>query len=669
MVVYYFKKIMYITNERLVLHMKLPQGKEQIIKSVLITGGVLAGIVLIVLLVFTVSAFSLDISVLENPLPKPLIVYDKNDVVISERSTVKFAAVPIETIPEVFIDAITSVEDKRFYDHSGVDIRGIIRSLWRNTKAGEIVEGGSTITQQLSKNLFLTTEQTYSRKFKEAITALRIEGKYSKDEILELYLNQIYFGEGVWGIQNAAQMYFGKDIEAVTLEEAALLAALPKAPTIYSPFANYDKAKERRDLILGLLFDEGTIDQNKYDQAIATDIVLRTKELVEASGSYPSYVDHVIDEAINTLGLSEEQVLIGGLNIYTTLDPVVQNAIEATYANDALFPESSADELIQSGAIVLDPSTGAIRGLIGYRGQYYYRGYNRATELIRQPGSSIKPLAVYGPALENGYNKNSELMDEETDFNGYVPNNYDRTYHGKVSLYQALINSYNIPAVAVLNDIGIDKGIAFLESVGIPVHEDDHNLSLALGGMTNGVSPLEMAQAYSIFPNGGVMNTAHSIRKITTNDGNLLAEGIIDSVIVTTPEVAYAMTDMLMGVINEGTGRGAAIGRPVAGKTGTTELPAIDTFEGLSGSRDAWFVGYTPELVTAVWVGYDTLDPSLIMQSSGGSHPASIFQSIMTLSLENIPVSSFEKPKGYKDDPKPDKKDSPGKGKDKKKNN
>ncbi|MCD4714929.1 MAG: PBP1A family penicillin-binding protein [Clostridiales bacterium] len=649
--------------------MKLPQGKEQIIKSVLITGGVLAGIVLIVLLVFTVSAFSLDISVLENPLPKPLIVYDKNDVVISERSTVKFTAVPIETIPEVFIDAITSVEDKRFYDHSGVDIRGIIRSLWRNTKAGEIVEGGSTITQQLSKNLFLTTEQTYSRKFKEAITALRIEGKYSKDEILELYLNQIYFGEGVWGIQNAAQMYFGKDIEAVTLEEAALLAALPKAPTIYSPYTNYDKAKERRDLILGLLFEEGTIDQDKYDRAIATDIVLRTKDLVEASGSYPSYVDHVIDEAINTLGLSEEQVLIGGLNIYTTLDPVVQNAIEATYANDALFPESSADELIQSGAIVLDPSTGAIRGLIGYRGQYYYRGYNRATELIRQPGSSIKPLAVYGPALENGYNKNSEIMDEETDFNGYVPNNYDRTFHGKVTLYQALINSYNIPAVAVLNDIGIDKGIAFLESVGIPVHEDDHNLSLALGGMTNGVSPLEMAQAYSIFPNGGVMNTAHSIRKITTNDGNLLAEGITESVIVTTPEVAYAMTDMLMGVINEGTGKGAALDRPVAGKTGTTELPAIDTFEGLSGSRDAWFVGYTPELVTAVWVGYDSLDPSLIMQSSGGSHPASIFQSIMTLSLENIPVSSFEKPKGYKDDPKPDKKDSPGKGKDKKKNN
>ncbi len=649
--------------------MKLPQGKDQIIKSLLIGGGLLAGLVLIVILIFTVSAFSLDISVLENPLPKPLIIYDKNDAVISERSTVKFAAVPIETIPDVFIEAITSVEDKRFYDHSGIDVRGIIRSLWRNTKAGGIVEGGSTITQQLSKNLFLTKEQTYTRKFKEAITALRIESKYSKDEILELYLNQIYFGEGVWGIQNAAQMYFGKDIESVTLEEAALLAALPKAPTIYSPYANYEKAKERRDLILGLLYDAGTIDEQNYNQAVATDIVLRTKELVQTNGLYPSYVDHVIDEAINTLGLSEEVVLIGGLNIYTTLDPVVQNAIEATYANDALFPESSADELIQSGAIVLDPTTGAIRGLIGYRGQYYYRGYNRATELIRQPGSSIKPLAVYAPSLENGYNKNSELIDEETDFNGYVPNNYDRTFHGKVTLYQALINSYNIPAVAVLNDIGIDKGIAFLKAVGIPVDKNDHNLSLALGGMTNGVSPLEMAQAFSVFPNAGVMNTAHSIRKITTNDGDLLVKGITESVTVTTPEVAYAMTDMLMGVINEGTGKGANLGRPAAGKTGTTELPAIEAFKGLSGTRDSWFVGYTPELVTAIWVGYDTLDPSLIMQSTGGSHPASIFQSIMLISLENTPVSSFEKPKGYKDDTKPEKKETPGKGKDKKNKN
>ncbi|PKM65163.1 MAG: penicillin-binding protein [Firmicutes bacterium HGW-Firmicutes-2] len=502
----------------------------------------------------------------------------------------------------------------------------------------------------LPKNLFLTSEKTYTRKFKEVVTALRIESKYSKDEILELYLNQIYFGEGVWGIQNAAQMYFGKDIEGVTLEEAALLAALPKAPTTYSPFNNIELAKERRDLILGLLYESGTIDEEEYSQAMATDILLRTRELVETNEAYPSYVDHVIDEAINILGLGEDLVLIGGIHIYTTLDPVVQNAIELTYVNDTLFPESSNDEQIQSAAIVIESSSGAIRGLIGHRGQYYYRGYNRATELVRQPGSAIKPLAVYGPALDNGYNKKSVLIDEKTDFNGYVPSNYDRVYHGKVSLYQALIHSYNIPAVALLNEIGIDKGIAFLKSVGIPIHKDDHNLSLALGGMTEGVSPLEMAQAYSSFPNGGIMNTAYTIRKITKNNGDLLVDGIIESVKVMTPESAYAMTEILMGVIEEGTGKAATLGRPAAGKTGTTQLPAIDAFKDLLGTRDAWFIGYTPELVTAVWVGYDTLDPKLIMQSVGGSHPAGIFQSIMLLSLENMPKTSFEKPKGYKED-------------------
>ncbi len=648
--------------------MKLSQNKIRIIKGLLISSGLFASILVIVFLVMVSSVYLMDISSLENPLPKPLVIYDKDDVVISERSTVKFTAVPIESIPDQFIQAILAVEDKRFYEHSGIDIRGIMRSLLRNLKAGGIVEGGSTITQQLSKNLFLTTEQTYTRKFKEAITALRIEGKYSKDEILELYLNQIYFGEGVWGIQDAAQMYFGKDIESVTLEEAALLAALPKAPTSYSPYKNIEKAKERRDLILGLLYDAGSIDEHAYTQAISTDIILRTKPLVETSGAYPSFVDHVIDEAINTLGISEEIVLIGGINIYTTLDPVVQNAIEATYANDALFPESSSEELIQSAAIAIEPSSGAIRGLIGYRGQYFYRGYNRATELKRQPGSSIKPLAVYGPALENGYNKNSELIDEETDFNGYVPHNYDGTYHGRVTLYQALINSYNIPAVALLNEIGIDKGINFLKATGIPVHKDDYNLSLALGGMTEGVSPLQMAQAYSSFANAGVMNTAHTIRKITTNEGELMANGFSESVTVMTPESAYALTEILMGVIDEGTGKAAALGRPAAGKTGTTELPAIDVFKGLEGVRDTWFVGYTPELVTAVWVGYDTLDPKYLMQSVGGSHPASIFQSIMLQSLENTPISSFEKPKGYKDEGKPEKENKPGKGKKKKKN-
>jgi penicillin-binding protein 2A len=637
--------------------MNSKQNINRFKKGFIILSIVSLGIMLLTLGMMTASAYQLDISSLENPLPMPLVIYDRNDNVVAERSTVKFTAVPLSSVSETFITALIAVEDKRFYEHSGVDIRAIMRSFLGNLKAGSIVGGGSTLTQQLAKNIFLSSERTYTRKFTEAITAIRIDAKYSKDEILELYVNQIYFGEGVWGVQNAAQMYFGKNIQDLTLAESALLAGLPKAPTNYSPYKNMAKSMERRNLVLGLLYDQGLINKTEYEDALSQEIVLRNRDLDGEITSFPSYVDYVIDEAINKLGLNEEYLLIGGLHIYTTLDPVVQNSIENTYADDSLFPESSDKELIQSAAIVIDPSTGAIRGLIGQRGKYYYRGYNRATELKRQPGSSLKPLAVYGPALENGYNRNSTLMDEKTDFDGYTPNNYNGTFQGKVTLYQALIQSLNIPAVALLDKIGIEKGLEFLEKSGIPLNKDDQYLSIALGGMTDGVSPLEMAQAFSLFPNLGTRNEAYAIRKVTTNTGTVLKEVTPKSIVVMKPENAYAMTDILMGVVKEGTGKNAELGRPTAGKTGTTQLPSIDAFKDIDGTRDAWFIGYTPELVTAVWVGYDTLDTSLIMHSTGGNHPAKIFQSIMLKSLKNTSATSFEIPKGYKDADKSKKED------------
>jgi penicillin-binding protein 2A len=314
-----------------------------------------------------------------------------------------------------------------------------------------------------------------------------------------------------------------------------------------------------------------------------------------------------------------------------------------------LFPANTGEALVQSAAVVIDPSSGGIRGLIGYRGKYFYHGFNRATQLKRQPGSSIKPLAVYAPALEKGYTPNSILMDEKTDFDGYSPSNYNDSYQGKVSLYDALIHSINVPAVALLNEIGVEAGIDFLKKTGIPLHADDRNLSIALGGFTEGVSPLDMAQAFSTFPNLGSMYQAHAITKITTGTGEVLLEVVQEAVEVMKPENAYTMTTMLMGVVEEGTGKNAALGRPTAGKTGTTELPLTEDFKGISGARDAWFVGYTPELVTAVWVGYDKLDPNYVMSSSGGNHPALIFQSIMSKALLNTPISSFLIPENYRE--------------------
>lgn len=643
---------------------KLSKKIYTIIKLLLIVGVICIGIILIPLTRLTLSAYKVDLSILAEPLPKSLIISDKDGEVVSELSSAKFTSVPLSEIPDILVSAIVAVEDKRFYSHSGVDIVGIGRSIWRNIGAGSIVGGGSTITQQLAKNLFLTSEQTYTRKIKEAVIAFRIESKYDKDEILELYLNQIYFGEGKWGVQDAAMVYFGKNVQDITTSEAGLLAALPKAPTHYSPFQNMEKAKERRDLVLNMLFDQNIINKDELENALNEEIILNYKKLSELGGEFPSYADYVIDEAINKYGFNEEYILKSGLQIYTQIDPIVQRSIETVYGIDELFPVSSGEELVQSGSIVIDPYTGGIRGLVGYRGNYFYRGFNRATQLKRQPGSTIKPLAVYAPALEKGYKQSSMLVDKKTDFDGYTPTNFNNVYQGTVSVYNALVNSINVPAVALLSEIGVETGIEFLKKSGIQLHENDRNLSIALGGFTEGVSPLEMAQAFSIFPNLGTMKKAHAITKIVSSTGEILLEVEEESVEVMKPENAYTMTLMLMGVVKEGSGKNAALNRPTAGKTGTTQLPSTEEFKGKSGARDAWFVGYTPELVTAVWVGYDRNDPNFVMKSSGGNHPANIFKAIMSNALEDIKVSSFEIPKNYK----PEKKEKKGKKEEKKRN-
>lgn len=636
---------------------RLPKKMNTIIKILLIVVAICFGIMLISLTMLTVSAYNEDISILAEPLPKSLVIIDKDGEVVSELSSSKFTSVPLSEIPDILVSAIVAVEDKRFYSHSGVDILGIGRSVWRNLGAGSIVGGGSTITQQLAKNLFLTAEQTYTRKIKEAIIAIRIESKYNKDEILELYLNQIYFGEGKWGVQDAAMVYFGKDIKDITLSEAGLLAALPKAPTHYSPFQNMEKAKIRRDLVLNILFDQEIINKDELEAAVNQDIIVSYGEQNSLGGEFPSYVDYVIEEAINKYGFNEADILKGGLQIYTQIDPIVQRSIEAAYAIDELFPTNSGEELVQSGSVVVDPYTGGIRGLVGYRGKHYYRGFNRATQLKRQPGSAIKPLAVYAPALEKGYKPSSMIVDKKTNFNGYTPTNLNRVYQGSVSVYNALVHSINVPAVALLNEIGVETGLEFLKKTGIPLHENDWNLSIALGGFTEGVSPLEMAQAFSIFPNLGTMKKAHAITKITSSSGKVLLEVEEEAVEVMKPENAYTMTQMLIGVVKEGSGKNASLNRPTAGKTGTTQLPPTEEFKGVSGMKDAWFVGYTPELVTAVWVGYDKNNPNFVMQSSGGDHPAKIFNTIMSNALQDIKVSSFEIPKGYKEEGKKDKPD------------
>lgn len=591
----------------------------------------------------------LDISKLNDPLPEPTFIYDRYGQPVSQLSSAKLTPIPLEQIPIDLRHAIVAIEDQRFYDHTGVDIRSIFRALIRNVSKGDTVEGGSTITQQLVKNLFLGSEKTMQRKINEAAYAIKIERTYSKDEILEMYLNQIYFGEGVWGVQQAAEMYFGKNVVDLDLPEIALIAALPKAPTHYSPFKNKDKALERRNLVLSLMLDQGYINQDQFEAAKASPIQLSQGKGNELKGKYASYVDYVMEEAISRYGFTEEQLLTGGLRIYTNLDLIVQQSMEAVYTDDQFFPESKEDQLIQSGAVVLDPYTGAIRGLMGSRGDHVFRGFNHATQLKRQPGSTLKPLAVYTPAFERGYSPNSILYDGELNIDGYRPRDWDNRTRSYVYLHEAVTQSWNIPAVWLLNEIGVQVGIDTLNKMGIPLTDEDRNLSIALGGLHQGISPLQLAQAYSVFPNMGKVKDAHAVTRITTKDGITLIEAQVNEVEVFTAKSAYQMNLLLQNVVQGGTGKRALLNRPTAGKTGTTQLPDTKEFAGVigKGEKDAWFVGYTPEYVAAVWMGYDKTDREHYLNTSGGAHPAMVFKEILSRSLQNTPVTQFQVPEGW----------------------
>lgn len=599
------------------------------------------GLFLCGLIVLNVLISSKDVSKLEEPEPRPTFIYDQNGEIASKISNSKIEGVRLDEMPEALIEAVISVEDQRFNKHRGLNYFGIARAFTQNLLKGEVVAGGSTITQQLSKNMFLTQERTYSRKFKELLITKKIERTYSKDAIMERYLNQIYFGEGAWGVQRAAQIYYGKDVSELTLSESATLAGLIKAPSHLSPYKNMEKSVERRNLVLTLMKNEGYISQAEFDEAIGQEIILSNQDVMDYIGKYPYYVDHIIDEAVSKHGVSKNEVLAGGLHIYTELNPIIQDALEEVYQEDGHFPNSKPDQLIQSASVFLNPKTGGISALVGGRGDYAYGRFNNATELIRQPGSTFKPLAAYTAALEKGYQISDLLPDEPININGYAPQNVDKKFRGEVTMYDAVAHSYNIPPVWLLQKIGIEKGVGTVERFGIPLEKEDHNPGLALGGLRKGTSPLRMAQAFSTFANNGVMMEAHAITEIRDSEGEVIVKGQENPVQVTDAVVAQQMTYMLQGAVEVGTGKSARIpGMEVAGKTGTTQLP----FTGVSGSKDHWFVGYTPDIVGAVWLGYDQTDTEHYLTSTSGLTAAPIFQQVLSRISSELPTKAFDLP-------------------------
>lgn len=598
----------------------------------------LAGFVVVFLIGINIAIAMTDVDSLAKPVDQPTIIYDRygrvaSKIMLSNREEVKF-----QQIPPDLIHAVIATEDRRFYEDGGFDYIGTLRALWVNLLAGKTVQGGSTLTQQLAKNEFLTQDRTLERKLKEFLYAEKIARTYTKNQILEMYLNRIYFGEGAWGIKQAARIYFGKDVNQLTLGESAMLAGMIKAPSALSPYKHFNQAIERRNVVLRLMKEQGYITEQQMKQAENQDIVLERKNQDPYNGKYPWYVDAIIQEAISKYGLTANEVLHGGLRIYTELDPRMQQAAEAVYNDESLFPPSKRDQLIQSGAVMLDPSTGGIRALVGGRGEYVFRGFNHATQLKRQPGSALKPLAVYTPALENGWQIGSILKDEPMDFGGYRPQNHDGRYLGQRTMYEAVIDSANVPAVWLLQQIGIDKGVDALERFEIPLTAEDRQLGLALGGLIEGTSPLKMAQAFAVFPNNGMMVEAHTIRKIETADGEQLGRWYKKVTRVTSKNVAQAITYLLRGVVVEGTGKQAQIpGREVAGKTGTTEMSGTN-----NGNKDNWFIGYTPQLVGAVWLGYDKTDAQHYLNTAGGDSAAVIFREMMSRALAGEPVMRFQ---------------------------
>ncbi|MBP2239792.1 penicillin-binding protein 2A [Cytobacillus eiseniae] len=600
-------------------------------------------LILLTLLLFTILFFAFiaataNVETLKDGLKQSTVIYDKNEDVASNLATNRSEGIQIEELPDYVKNAIVAIEDERFYDHNGFDIKGIARAFFKNIFAGRITGGGSTITQQLTKNALLSSEKTYRRKIEELFLAVEIEKNYKKDEILQMYMNQVYFGSGAWGIGQAANKYFNKNAKDLTISESAMLAGLLQSPSARDPFKHYDRALERRNVVLGKMKEHNMISESEYEQAIADKIQLNEGSGSYIERSYPYYVDAVLDEAINQYGLTQEEIFTRGYRIYTELDQNLQESLEKVYEKDSLFPKGKNGMLVQSGAVLLNPQSGGVRALVGGRGDYVFRGFNRATHIKAQPGSTLKPLAVYTPALEEGYDESSILKDEPIVFDNYSPENATKEYSGNVTMYKAIEESLNIPAVWLLDQIGLEKGLDALNRFGIPLEDEDEYLGIALGGMHKGISPMKLAEAYSTFPNGGKKHDAHLITKIVGPTGNIIVERKKKTVKVTSKKVANQMTSMLLNVVESGTGKGTKIdGVNLAGKTGTTQLPYKD----INGTKDQWFVGYTPNIVGAVWLGYDLTDREHYLSSSSSKTVVPLFKEIITQSLPYIEQEDF----------------------------
>jgi penicillin-binding protein 1A len=563
-------------------------------------------------------------------------IYSSDGVLLTEFFLEKRDPVPIKIIPDFLKKALIVTEDRSFYRHSGIDLKGIFRAVFRDIKAGGFVEGASTITQQLAKTLFLKPRKSLLRKAKEAFLSFQIERRYTKDEILELYLNQVYFGSGAYGVESAARIYFGKPVSDLNLPECALLAGLPRSPSRYSPLVDPDLAVKRRNIVLRQLKDTGVITQTDYDTAKEASLHLAEQNITSVRAPY--FIEYVKKFLENTIGSS--RLYKEGLRVVTTLNFKMQHMAELAVEKGLSDLEKRMkrqrikDSDPQGALISLDVPSGGILAMVG-GSDFSKTTFNRATNAKRQPGSAFKPI-VYAYAVEQGFPQNKIILDAPVAFNVgnrekyWQPKNFSGNYEGEMTLRKALALSKNIPAVRLIEMLGPSSVAGFANTLGIesPLSQD---LSLALG--TSEVTLMNLTAAYSVFPNKGKLIEPYGVTEVIDKAGRLVWRVKPQERIAISRATAAIMTDMLRSVIQDGTGRKAKpIQRPVAGKTGTT-----DEF------KDALFIGFSPSITTGVWVGQDAF--TTIGKGETGARAAlPIWIDFMTEALNDKPLQYFDIP-------------------------
>ncbi len=575
-------------------------------------------------------------------VPETLIIYDKEGNEVSRmHGPEDRVKISIDEVPDIVQKAFISAEDARFYDHIGIDFIRIAGAAWEDIKAGAYVQGASTISQQLVKLSHLTSKKTMSRKLEEAVLAYQMEQAFSKDEILEMYLNYVYFGGGYYGLEAAAQGYFGISASELSASQGALLAGILKSTSNYAPHLDLDASVRRRDIVLRLMRDYGYLSEEEYI-ACKNEPVIITRGTRQEMRGY--YIDYALRSACDVLNISMDELLTGGYRLYTAMNTNVQLRCAELFEDEAMFPTKDC----QAALVLVNAKTGYVEALMGGRDNEIALAYNRATEIRRQPGSVIKPIMVYAPALESfGFTASTMLLDTPTDFNGYMPKNYGDRYNGWVTLREAVMKSLNVPAVKVLSTIGVKSGTSFAKKMGLEFDERDDSLALALGGFTYGVSPYQIAGAFASFAAGGTYEKPTPIISITDADGNVLYEHKADRQKVMSEQNAYILTSLLQSAIeeDEGTGRRLGdIGIPLAGKTGTVDARKSN------GNRDAWMAAYNPEYAAAVWMGYDNSagENALPKEATGGTYPAFILKEIFIKLYEGKQAPDFKMPPGVK---------------------